>query len=58
MTHAIESLVRRDAGLEGYAEVHIDEGTWNNTRDRVAAHVSLHNQSVIVFHDTDKANPK
>jgi hypothetical protein len=58
MTHAIERFVLRDAGLGGYAALHIDEGAWNNARDRVAAHVSLHRQSVIVFHDADKANPE
>jgi hypothetical protein len=58
MTHAIERFVLRDAGLGGHAALHIDEGAWNNARDRVAAHVSLHRQSVIVFHDADKANPE
>jgi hypothetical protein len=49
MTNAIERFVLRDAGLGGHAALHIDEGAWNNTRDHVAAHVSLHRQSVIVL---------
>eukprot|EP00802_Teleaulax_amphioxeia_P014775 Tamp_14851.p1 GENE.Tamp_14851~~Tamp_14851.p1 ORF type:complete len:396 (+),score=78.08 Tamp_14851:198-1385(+) len=59
MTHAIERFVHAGPG-EGRtdAALHIDEGAWGNAGGRVAAHVAQYPQSVVVFHDADKANPE